>query len=123
MAEFCLNRWNELNGTNATDLDFEISFDLALCEGCGKYRHIILGERDIFEIFLFWPFILMKNLVRNLCDALAARSRRRFLKGTSKKVQNYQNRNSQKTVFPYDKLFPCARLSCQILNTNKDRKN
>lgn len=45
MAEFCLDCWNKINGTNYTEKHYIISKELHLCEGCGEYKHVILAEK------------------------------------------------------------------------------
>ena len=61
MAEFCLECWNELNGTNDSEKEYIMSKDLDLCEGCGEYKRVIVAERKIYYFgilfFLFRPLI------------------------------------------------------------------
>lgn len=45
MAEFCLDCWNELNGTNYSKRKYVVSKDLDLCEGCGEWKHVIICQR------------------------------------------------------------------------------
>lgn len=46
MAEFCLECWNRLNGTDYTDAEMVVDYDeLDLCEGCGQLRPCIVGQR------------------------------------------------------------------------------
>ena len=45
MAEFCLECWNKLNGTEATETDYVLSGDLDLCEGCGEYKRVVVCKR------------------------------------------------------------------------------
>ena len=45
MAEFCLDCWNELNGTCDTEDDWVLSTELDLCEGCGEYKHVVERPR------------------------------------------------------------------------------
>ena len=45
MAEFCLDCWNRLNHTSYTERDFILSEELESCEGCAKFKPIILAER------------------------------------------------------------------------------
>ena len=60
MAEFCLDCWNRLNHTSYTERDFILSEELESCEGCAKFKPIILAERktqslgikSCFSIFL-----------------------------------------------------------------------
>ena len=74
MAEFCLNCWNELNGTNDPPQKFIMSKDLDLCEGCGKLTHVILAERNYayshkFRFVLF-PFKILSAVLLTLCKLL-----------------------------------------------------
>lgn len=45
MAEYCLECWNEINGTDDKPNKFIFSKELDLCEGCGKWTHVIVLER------------------------------------------------------------------------------
>lgn len=45
MAEFCLNCWNKMNGRSDSSNKYFLSKDLELCEGCGKWTHVIIMER------------------------------------------------------------------------------
>ena len=45
MAEFCLECWNQLNGTNDTKWRYVLSWEKDLCEGCGQYKRVIVMER------------------------------------------------------------------------------
>lgn len=44
MAEFCLECWNRINGTNDSPRKYIMSKELALCEGCGKMKIVIEEE-------------------------------------------------------------------------------
>ena len=59
MAEFCLDCWNRLNHTSYTERDFILSEELELCEGCAKFKPIILAERktqSLWHKILFFDF-------------------------------------------------------------------
>ena len=45
MAEFCLNCWNRINETDDNEKEYIISKDLALCEGCGELKPVIIMKR------------------------------------------------------------------------------
>lgn len=45
MAEFCLDCWNELNGSHDTEREWVLTKDLNLCEGCGQWKQTILVAR------------------------------------------------------------------------------
>lgn len=46
MAEFCLECWNELNGTNYGEEKYILSKELDLCESCEEYKQVVIGERS-----------------------------------------------------------------------------
>lgn len=52
MAEFCLNCWNRINETNDNEKEYIISKDLALCEGCGELKPVIIMKRKEFYIHI-----------------------------------------------------------------------
>lgn len=43
MAEFCLDCWNKLNGTNYTEK--EVVTEVDLCEGCGQWKPVVVYVR------------------------------------------------------------------------------
>ena len=43
MAEFCINCWNKMNGTDYTKNDVRTEMDL--CEGCGQWKPVIVVLR------------------------------------------------------------------------------
>ena len=43
MAEFCLDCWNEMNGTHYTPEQVVLEEDL--CEGCGEWKPVVVGFR------------------------------------------------------------------------------
>ena len=43
MAEFCIDCWNKLHGTNYTKND--VRTDMDLCEGCGQWKPVIVVLR------------------------------------------------------------------------------
>lgn len=58
MAEFCVQCWNRINGTDDPPSKFIISKDLQLCEGCGEFKNIVIMERscdhtDKFQLITF----------------------------------------------------------------------
>lgn len=72
MAEFCLDCWNELNGTNDPKSKYIISKDLDFCEGCRKWKKVIVMERKYYFIrkfkvlYILWrilifPYLLYKD--------------------------------------------------------------
>ncbi len=63
MAEFCLECWNELNGTKDSPKKFIFTKYDDLCEGCGKYKPVILIEKKYYYqrkfrfVFLFFQIV------------------------------------------------------------------
>ena len=51
MAEFCLDCWNKLNGTDDTEERYV--FEWELCEECGEYKPVIIGERGVISKLLY----------------------------------------------------------------------
>lgn len=45
MAEFCLDCWNKINGTNDPKSRYILSDELDLCEECGQWTHVIVTVR------------------------------------------------------------------------------
>ena len=43
MAEFCLDCWNEMNGTHYTPEQVVLEEDL--CEGCGSWKPVVISFR------------------------------------------------------------------------------
>ena len=46
MAEFCLKCWNKINNSNDSEEIYIISKDLDLCEGCGKWKRVIVKRKS-----------------------------------------------------------------------------
>ncbi len=74
MAEFCLACLNKINGTEDSAKKYIASKDLDLCEGCGKWWHVVVAERKAyywygFHYFLF-PFRIMSKAIYFLCRLL-----------------------------------------------------
>ncbi len=70
MAEFCLECWNKLNNSNDRPFKYIMSKDLDLCEGCGKYKQVIVMERFYYYLhkfpllgFLYWAIGFMLRLL------------------------------------------------------------
>lgn len=49
MAEYCLECWNKLNGTNDSQRKYVISEDEEKCEGCGEWKRVIVREKRSFK--------------------------------------------------------------------------
>ena len=50
MAEFCLDCWNEINGTSDPAKKYILSKELDLCEECGEWKNVIIIERKYYYI-------------------------------------------------------------------------
>ncbi len=53
MAEFCVDCWNNLNGKKISPLKYALSKEVDLCEGCGKYKRVIvcIGQKPFKRLF------------------------------------------------------------------------
>lgn len=71
MAEFCLECWNSMNEREEDSRQYILSEELELCEGCGEWKHVIIGERGIGSFYnlkyLLFVFQIICRLVRFLC--------------------------------------------------------
>ncbi len=45
MAEFCVECWSKLNEATLEEKDYVLSKEKDLCEGCGKYKQVIVRMR------------------------------------------------------------------------------
>jgi hypothetical protein len=75
MAEYCLECWNRINGTNDPPKKYIISKELDLCEGCGEWKNVIIIERKYrykyklrffiaaFKIIYTILYVLMRLLI------------------------------------------------------------
>ena len=59
MAEFCLDCWNRINKTKDGKTKYVLSKDLDFCEGCGKWKHVVITERNFYDEYRFLYFILL----------------------------------------------------------------
>ena len=66
MAEFCLDCWNKLNGSNDSERKYILSKELDLCEGCGEFKPIIIMERKLYYMRVLSPFIFVCKVIRGL---------------------------------------------------------
>jgi len=65
MAEFCLDCWNKINGTNEPESDYYMSKHPDLCEGCGKYKKVIIRPRSYGSRgcgCLFIPLMIIRRI-------------------------------------------------------------
>lgn len=51
MAEFCVDCWNKINGSNYSENEVQTSECLDLCEGCGEYKNVIIEIKERKTIF------------------------------------------------------------------------
>ena len=61
MAEFCLECWNRINGTNDGKRKYVFSKDLTLCEECGEWKRVIVEERRRYYWRKFKRYILKQT--------------------------------------------------------------
>lgn len=52
MAEFCYNCYKKFLKGNKEENELIISKYLDLCEGCGKYKHVVVRYKNSFEIIV-----------------------------------------------------------------------
>lgn len=54
MAEFCLECWNKMNGTDDPKWKYVLSWERDLCEGCGQWKRVVVCEREwLLRLFPF----------------------------------------------------------------------
>lgn len=46
MAEFCLECWNKINGTNNPESMYVMSDELGFCEECGEIKSVVVMEKN-----------------------------------------------------------------------------
>ncbi len=54
MAEFCLDCWNRINRKKERSIKYVLSKETELCEGCGKYKRVIVRVHKPFNMQLFF---------------------------------------------------------------------
>ena len=57
MAEFCVDCWNNLNGTQYDTYEFQRTWRRELCEGCGEYKRVIIEQTPDYSYYP--PFFLI----------------------------------------------------------------
>lgn len=71
MAEFCLDCWNKMNGTDDPPSKYIISKELDLCDGCGKWTNIVIMERKYYYLnkfrFIIYPIKIIFMLLLAIC--------------------------------------------------------
>lgn len=63
MADFCLDCWNKINGTNYTEKQYIISEELGFCEECQKITNVIVAERWSYYLYKFRFVILPFKII------------------------------------------------------------
>ena len=53
VANFCLECWNKLNGTNDSERKYIMSDGLSLCEECGEMKQVIEGYKSACFLYRF----------------------------------------------------------------------
>lgn len=61
MAEYCLDCWNRMNGTNDPAKKYILSKEKELCEGCEQQKHVIIMPRR------FSPFSYLFAVIYTIC--------------------------------------------------------
>ena len=54
VAEFCLECWKKINEIEDDSIKFVLSRESDLCEECGEYKRVVIGERR--RTFLYHLF-------------------------------------------------------------------
>lgn len=57
MAEFCLECWNEINKHSELLVNYTLSEELELCEGCGEWKHVIEPRQNFSLLRKLFPFL------------------------------------------------------------------
>ncbi len=75
MAEFCVDCWNRINKSNLPPSKYKTTKYLCLCEGCGKYKNVIITEKDNYFSYrtaaFQLPFMLIYSIFYLLWKLLA----------------------------------------------------
>ena len=50
MAEFCLDCWNKMNGTDDPPEKYILSRNFDLCEGCGEWKRVIVRQCRFYRL-------------------------------------------------------------------------
>lgn len=66
MAEYCLDCWNKINGTNEPESNYYMSKYDDLCEGCSKYKKVIIRPRNYSNSGCGCAFALLLTVLRIL---------------------------------------------------------
>ena len=53
MIHFCLDCWNQAQGTHYDEWDYIISKEVDLCDECLQYKHVIVKRRFPYLRYMF----------------------------------------------------------------------
>ncbi len=69
MADFCVDCWNKIYGTEKTEKEFILSKELCFCEECCQWKKVIFEvKKDYYEyifkmvtmpFYIIWRIILL----------------------------------------------------------------
>ena len=45
MAEFCLECWNKINGTNYSENKYVMSKEISFCEECWRLKKVVIRKK------------------------------------------------------------------------------
>ena len=75
MAEFCFECFKKLNETEEPESKYIISDTLDLCEGCGKWKKVVIAEKRgyylykfrfiLFPLHILWRIIILPFTIYN----------------------------------------------------------
>jgi len=57
MAEFCYKCWNEINNYDDPPEAYILSWDHDICEGCGQWKRVVIGNRKSLLAMLFFKVL------------------------------------------------------------------
>ena len=66
MAEFCLDCWNKINGTDDCERKYILSKHLDFCEECGEWKHVIIMERKAYYMHVFSIFAIPIRIIYSI---------------------------------------------------------
>lgn len=46
MAEFCLECWNKINGTDKPESKYVMSKEVTFCEECWEIKQVVIREKE-----------------------------------------------------------------------------
>ena len=67
MAEFCIDCWLEINEIKDDKRKYILSKDVDFCEGCGKWKPVVVMERKEYYLhilrFFTFPIRIIFNVI------------------------------------------------------------